>query len=456
MGAAPAARARLRDSAAGAPRPAARYDGAVSPRLVLGLFLGAYAVQYVVETALLGLNLRRAARTRGVPAPLAGAVDEATARRGREYVLARGRLALVEGAAGVVATLAVLLGGALPWLERALGGRGLSGAHLFVAYMACLSAAGSLLGTPFSLYGTFVVEERFGFNRATVRLWLADRLKSLLLQVALGVPLLYAVFGFMTLTGRAWWLWLFAFLVLVQVFLLWLWPSLIAPLFNRFVPLPAGPLRERLEALARDAGFRNRGLFVMDASRRSGHSNAYFTGLFRPRIVLFDTLVERMDADEAASVLAHEIGHHREHHVYGRLAGSLAVLLVALFGASLLLPWPPLYAAFGLDRPALHSGLALLFLCGGAFVFWMAPFASGLSRRHEFQADRYAVRLARAPAALKRALLRLSGENLSNPDPHPWYVAWHYSHPPLPDRLARIDEAAAREGLAGRVAPRTA
>ena len=421
---------------------------AVRPALVLGLFLGAYALQYLVETALLALNLRRAARTRGVPEALAGAVDEATAGRSRAYVLARGRLALVEGAAGALITLAVLLGGTLPWLDRTLAGLGLSGAHLFVAYVAALSAAGSLLGTPFSLYGTFVVEERFGFNRTTLRLWLADRTRSILLQAALGIPLLYAVYGFMTFTGSAWWLWVFAFLVLVQVFMLWLWPSFIAPLFNRFAPLPAGPLRERLEALAREAGFRNRGLYVMDASRRSGHSNAYFTGLFRPRIVLFDTLVERMDVDEAASVLAHEIGHYRERHVHRRLAGSLAVLLAALFGASLLLPWTPLYAAFGLDRPALHAGLALLFLCGGSFVFWMAPFASGLSRRHEFQADRYAVRLARAPAALKRALLRLSGENLSNPDPHPWYVAWHYSHPPLPDRLARIDDVAAREGLA--------
>jgi STE24 endopeptidase len=177
----------------------------------------------------------------------------------------------------------------------------------------------------------------------------------------------------------------------------------------------------------------------MDASRRSGHSNAYFTGLFRPRIVLFDTLVEQMSVDEAASVLAHEIGHYRRRHIHRRLATSLAATLVALFVLSRLVPWPPLYAAFGFDGPSLHAALALFSLAGGPFVFWVAPLSSRLSRRHEYEADRYAVSLARAPAALKSALLRLNGENLSNLHPHPWYSAWHYSHPALVERLAAID-----------------
>jgi STE24 endopeptidase len=183
----------------------------------------------------------------------------------------------------------------------------------------------------------------------------------------------------------------------------------------------------------------------MDASRRSGHSNAYFTGIFRPRIVLFDTLVERMSVDEAASVLAHEIGHYTARHVHRRLALSLAATLVLLFAVSCLVPWPPLYAAFGFEGPSLHAALALVSLGGGAFVFWLAPFAAGLSRRHEYAADRYAVRLARAPEALETALVRLNGENLSNLHPHPWYSAWHYSHPVLVERLAAIQRAAADE-----------
>jgi STE24 endopeptidase len=324
-----------------------------------------------------------------------------------------------------------------------LSGRGLGSANRFVAFLVVLSAAAALLGLPFAAYRTFVLETRFGFNRTTPRVWALDRVKVLAVEAALGIPLLYAVHGFMRFTGRFWWVWLFAFLVAFQLLMLWLYPAVIAPLFNRFAPLPDGPLRARLEALARDAGFRNRGLFVMDASRRSGHSNAYFTGVFRPRIVLFDTLVERMTVDEAASVLAHEIGHYRAHHVHRRLALSAAAMLVGLFVLSRLVPWPPLYAAFGFATPSLHAAVALLALGGSAFVFWLQPIASLFSRRHEYAADRYAVRVARAPDALKSALVRLNGANLSNLHPHPWYSAWHYSHPVLVERLAAIDREAA-------------
>ena len=410
------------------------------------IFLVFFVAQVGIETALLLVNLRHVAAARGVPAPLAGAVDADTAERSRAYTLANGRFALVEGLAGAAVTLVVLLSGVLPWLDGALGGTGLRGAHRFVAFLALLAAASSIVWLPLGLWRTFVLEARFGFNRTTRRTWIIDRLKSLALQVVIGLPLLYAVYGFMRFTGRLWWVWLFAFLSAFQLFLMWLYPAVIAPLFNRFTPLPDGPLRERLEALARDAGFQNRGLFVMDASRRSGHSNAYFTGVFRPRIVLFDTLVERMSVDEAASVLAHEIGHYKAHHVHRRLAVALASSLVGLLVLSWLVPWPPLHHAFGFAEPTLHGAVALLALGGGAFVFWLEPLATVLSRRHEYEADRFAVRTARAPYALKTALLRLTGENLSNLHPHPWYSAWHYSHPVLVERLAAIDREAAAAG----------
>ncbi|WP_242392869.1 M48 family metallopeptidase [Anaeromyxobacter oryzisoli] len=411
---------------------------------VVPLFLAFFTVQFAVETALLVLNLRHAARSRGVPAPLSGRVSEETAERSRAYTLASGRFGLLEGTFSAAVTLAVLFSGLLPALDRALGARGLSGANLFVAYLAALALGSAVLSLPFSLWHTFVLEARFGFNRTTPRLWALDRVKALALQAAIGVPLLYAIHAFMRSTGALWWLWLFGFLTIVQVLLLWAYPVLIAPLFNRFQPLPEGALRARLEALARDAGFRNRGLFVMDASRRSGHSNAYFAGIFRPRIVLFDTLVASMSVDEAASVLAHEIGHYRAHHVHRRLALSLAGTLLVLYALSRVVPWAPLYAAFGFDGPSLHAAVALLSLCAGPFVFWLAPLAARLSRRHEYQADRYAVRLARAPAAFASALVRLNGENLSNLHPHPWYSAWHYSHPALVERLAAIEAEAAR------------
>src|SRR5512133_1896652 len=405
--------------------------------LVVPVFLAFFVAQFGIETALLVVNLRHVAAARGVPAPLAGAVDDGTAERSRAYTLANGRFGLVEGLFGAAVTLAVLLSGVLPWLDGALTRSGLAGAHRFVAFLGILAIASSLVGLPFGLWRTFVLETRFGFNRTTLRTWLADRAKALLLEVVLGVPLLYAVYGFMRFTGRLWWVWLFVFLAGFQLFMLWLYPAVIAPLFNRF------------EAIARDAGFRNRGLYVMDASRRSGHSNAYFTGIFRPRIVLFDTLVERMSVDEAASVLAHEIGHYKAHHVHRRLVLGLASSFGALLVLSWLVQWPPLYAAFGFSEPSLHAAVALLAVGGGAFVFWLQPLASVLSRRHEYEADRFAVRIARAPEALKSALLRLNGENLSNLHPHPWYSAWHYSHPVLVERLAAIDRAARSPAPAG-------
>jgi STE24 endopeptidase len=410
--------------------------------LVTALFLAFFVLQLAVEAVLLALQLRAAERGRGVPSALDGRVAPEVAEKSRAYTLAKGRYAIVSLAASAVVTLAALFSGVLPWLDRLLAGAGLEGAHRFVVFLAALGAAGTVVSIPFSLYSTFVLEARFGFNKTNLRLWVIDRLKGLALELVIGVPLLYAVYGFMRFTGDLWWVWLFAFLVAFQVVLDWAYPAFIAPLFNKFEPLPAGPLRERLEAMAREAGFRNRGLFAMDASRRSGHSNAYFAGLVRPRIVLFDTLVANMSVDEAASVLAHEIGHFRRHHVHRMLAVSLLGLLVVLFALSRLVPWPPLYAAFGFAEPSLHAAVALLALGGGAFVFWLTPIAAFFSRRHEYEADRYAVAIAHAPDALKTALVRLNGENLGNLHPHPWYSAWHYSHPALVERLAAIDRTA--------------
>lgn len=407
--------------------------------LVVPVFLILFFAQLALETGLLLVNLRHVARTGGVPPALAGLVAPSVAERSRSYTLANGRFELVEGLSGAAITLAVLFSGVLPRLDRTLAGLGLAGPHLFVAYLVLLSLASTAVGLPFRLYRTFVLEARFGFNRTTARLWISDRAKALAIDAALGIPLLYAVHAFVSFTGELWWVWLFGFLAVVQLFLLWLYPTVIAPLFNRFDPLPEGPLRDRLEALAREAGFRNRGLFLMDASRRSGHSNAYFAGIFRPRIILFDTLLAQMSLDETASVLAHEIGHYRAHHVHRRLALGLGATFVALFVLSRLVPWPPLHAAFGFDAPTLHGAIALLALGGGAFVFWLQPLAARFSRRHEYEADRFAVRIARAPEALKGALVRLNGENLSNLHPHPWFSAWHYSHPPLVERLAGVD-----------------
>ena len=413
-------------------------------RIVLAVFVACYLLQYAIETGLLVVNLRHVQRSGGIPSPLTGRIDEESAAESREYTLVNGRLSLIQGAFGAALTLAVLLSGVLPALDRALVARGVQGANRFVAFLAILAAGGALVSLPFAAWHTFRIEGRFGFNRTTGRQWVIDRLKGVAVEAALGIPLLYATYAFMRFAGPRWWLWLFLFLAGIQLFMQWLYPAVIAPIFNRFAPLPDGPLRDRLVALADTAGFAHRGLYVMDASRRSSHANAYFTGVFRPRVVLFDTLVDGLEVDEAASVLAHEIGHYRARHVHRRLGLSLASLLVALLVLSWLVPWPPLHAAFGFPAATLHGAVALVSLGGAAFVFWIQPLASRLSRRHEYEADRYAVRLAGKPEALKSALVQLNRENLSNLHPHPWYSAWHYSHPTLLERLAAIDREARR------------
>jgi STE24 endopeptidase len=416
---------------------------------IVAVFLAFFGAQLAVELGLALLNLRHVER-RGaaVPTGFDSGIDAGTAARSREYTLAKARFGILAGLYGAAITLLLLLSGALPALDAALVRAGLGGAHRFVAFLALLSVVTAIAHLPVRLYGTFVLEQRFGFNRTTPALWLKDRAKGVALSAAIGLPLLYATYAFMAFTGDAWWLWLFAFFTAFQIGMVWLYPALIAPIFNKFSPLPDGALRERLEVLARDAGFRIRGLFVMDASRRSGHSNAYFMGFFRPRIVLFDTLVEKMTVEEAAAVLAHEIGHYKLRHVHKRLALGLAAMLLVLWVISLLVRWPPLFRAFGFDAPSFHVALALFALGGGAFTFFLDPISSWLSRRHEYEADRFAVRLTGGGDALRSALVRLNGENLSNLSPHPWHSAWHDSHPPLVERAAAIsrEDAAVRSG----------
>jgi STE24 endopeptidase len=406
-------------------------------------------LRWAVETGLLALNLDHAARAGSeVPAALRDRMPAETARRAVDYTLARGRLGLVHLAWDAALALALLLSGLLPWLDAQVG-RGLPGeATRFVAFLSALSVLTSVASLPFSLWSTFVLEARFGFNRTTWRTWVTDRAKGLALSAAIGIPLLYAAHGFMTATGRLWWAWLWAFLAAVQVVLLWLYPAVIAPIFNRFVPLPDGELRARLDALCRQTGFRTRGLFVVDASRRSAHSNAYFVGIFRPRIVLFDTLLSTMTVGEAVAVLAHEIGHYRERHVVKRLAAGLLSTLAALAALAWLARWPPLFQAFGFAAPSWGAAVALVSLAGGALTYFLAPLGAWWSRRCELAADRFAVRHADSPEALGTALVKLAGENLGNLHPHPWYVRWHYSHPPLLERLAALDAAATGRGAA--------
>ncbi|MFI5400749.1 MAG: M48 family metallopeptidase [SAR324 cluster bacterium] len=408
-------------------------------------FMALLALETAIEMGLAWLNLRHCARHGAeVPAPLADAYSAGDARRSQAYVQARGRLELVSVPVGAALVAAILLSGALGWWDGWVNAHlaGWAAPHRFVVFLLGVALPFGIVSVPFSVYRTFGIEARFGFNRQTWRLWLRDRSKGLALAALIGLPLLYAVWGFMALTGAGWWLWLFAFLAAWQLVLVWLYPAVIARWFNRFTPLPAGDLRARVESLARRAGFRMGGIFVMDAGQRSTHSNAYFTGLVRPRIVLFDTLVGSMTPEETEAVLAHEIGHWRAGHVRRMIGLTLALQLAGLFVLSRAADWPPLFQAFGLAAPAFHSAIALAALAGGTVTFWLGPLLALLSRRHEYQADAYSRKLVGQSAALKTALVKLGRDNLANLAPHPWYSAYHYGHPTLPERLAALERDA--------------
>jgi STE24 endopeptidase len=404
---------------------------------VLPFLLGFYAVEQGADLGLIGLNLWRASRSRGVPEELDGLLDPEVAERARAYAVAGNKVALCRGVATTAVTLALLLSGVLPWFDRQLDAAVGGSAHLFVAFLALVTGALWLVELPFAAWRTFGVERRFGFSAVGPGRFLLDRLKGWGFSAAVGLPFLYAVHAVMTHGGQAWWLWLFGLLATLQLGLAWLWPAVVAPLFAAQRPLPPGPLRDRLEALAGAAGFRPRAILV-EASQQGRLPNAALVGLVRPRILLDEALLARLSAEEVEAVVAHELGHHELHHVPIRLIVSLLGLLLLLLVLSQALAWPALYPAFGFAGPSPHAALALVSMCSGTFLFWLAPLQAWVARRQESAADARAVALIGHPELLGAALLDLAEDALANPWPHPWYVAWRLTHPPLRERLLAL------------------
>jgi STE24 endopeptidase len=277
----------------------------------------------------------------------------------------------------------------------------------------------------------------------TLGLFFIDLFKSLLISAVIAFPVLLIFFRLVETAGTFWWLYAFIVLSAIQLLLSVLYPVVIAPLFNKFTPLEEGSLKEKVRNLAEKLEFKTKGIFVMDGSKRSGHSNAYFTGLGKvKRIVLFDTLLETLNEDQIVAVLAHELGHEKLHHVIKRLAISLMLSLAGMYLVYILLDFLPLFRAFGFQETNIHGLLVILGFCSGPFTFFLKPLFTVWSRKHEFEADRFAVRAVGEAGSLKSALISLSKENLSNPVPHPLYSFYHYSHPSLGERLQGLDRAA--------------
>lgn len=415
-------------------------------RLVVIVFLSLIALEFLVELVLNEINMRHV-RKEGekekIPDLFQDKMSSEDYRKAVDYTLAKGRFERWAGVYGAIVTLFVLFGGALPYLDRIsqdLSSRFSPGTQS-TGILFCVSTALiiSVLSLPPELYYTFVIEERFGFNKTTFQLYLADKVKELLLGIAIGVPFLFGVLWLMEGTGPYWWLWAFFFIFGIQFLIAVIYPTLIAPLFNKFEPLKEGELRSRILALAEQVGFRTGGIHVMDGSRRSAHSNAYFTGIGKTkRIVLFDTLIEQMTVDQGLAVLAHEIGHYKMKHIRRMLVVRGIYLLAGLYILSLLINYEPMFRAFGLEKPSNYGALVLFGLLSGPATFYLAPFMNRLSRKHEYEADRFAVTTLKDGKSMEGALIDLAVKNLSTLAPHPWYSAYHFSHPTPAERIGAI------------------
>ena len=403
--------------------------------MLLTLVAVLLAIRLAAQLALNALNAAEVRRCAGAPAPAAGGVMDADTRaKAVAYTLAKIRFAVIEEIYDALVLAAVLFSGFLAWLYAPFRDWHPGGAWSGALFLLAVGVVLSVPSLPFDWWGQFRLEQRFGFNKSTLGLWVTDRLKGLALLLAIGFPLLWALLALVRWAGAAWWLWGFALLFGFQLVMLVLYPKLILPLFNKLAPLPDDALRDRLLALADRTGFRAHAIQVMDGSRRSAHSNAFFTGFGRfRRIVLYDTLVARLAPPELEAVLAHEIGHYKRGHVPRMLVLS-AGLQLAGFGVLAWLAGRTWFnAAFGFAAGDLAPTLLLFGLLSGLVTFWFSPLLNLLSRRHEYQADAFA-REAVGAEPMVMALRKLAQANLSNLTPHPLYSGFYYSHPTTVER----------------------
>jgi len=422
----------------------------LSASLALSLaFALALAASMLVKFWLATRQMRHVAAHRGeVPAPFAQRISLQAHQRAADYTLAKGRFGLVTMAFGAAVLLGWTLLGGLDALNVALRDA-LQPRFGDMAYQLALLAAFALIGglieLPMELYSTFRIEQQFGFNRMTWKLYVVDLVKGVLVGALIGLPIAALVLWLMQAAGALWWLWAWGAWMAFNLAILVLYPTVIAPLFNKFEPLADEALKTRVQALMARCGFKAKGLFVMDGSRRSAHGNAYFTGLgAAKRVVFFDTLLAKLSPGEVEAVLAHELGHFKHRHVIKRI--------VLMFGASLLgfalLGWLTreawFYAGLGVqpNLAAPNDALALLLfvLALPVFGYFVSPLFARLSRRHEFEADAYACAQA-SSADLAAALLKLHEDNASTLTPDPIYVRFYYSHPPATERLAALPAA---------------
>jgi STE24 endopeptidase len=413
------------------------FTGVFSAFLVLGLLTKFY---------LASRQIRHVAENRNeVPAAFAATISLQAHQKAADYTIAKARFGMLEMAFGAAVLLGWTLLGGIDALNQAIAGSGLAAWGVLVPQLALLAAFGlvsGLLDLPFTLYSTFRIEERFGFNKMTLKLWLADLVKSTLVGVVIGLPIVALILWLMGSAGNLWWLWAWGAWMGFNLLVLVLYPTVVAPMFNKFKPLEDEALKARVTTLMQRCGFAAKGLFVMDGSKRSAHANAYFTGFgAAKRVVFYDTLLKQLNPGEVDAVLAHELGHFKHKHIIKRIVSMFAMSLAgfALLGWLSSQVW--FYTGLGV-RPNLtgaNDALALLLflLVVPLFSFFISPVFAQFSRKHEFEADAYAIAQTDGKD-LQSALLKLYQDNASTLTPDPVFVKFYYSHPPASERLGRM------------------
>jgi len=403
------------------------------------LFLSLLALALAVELWLANRHIRHIAANRdSVPEAFQVNIALPEHQKAADYTIAHTRFGRIEDVYGTLLLVLWTVGGGLEWLDRSLRellwGELATGTVFVLAVFLIMG----LLELPMSLYQTFVIENRFGFNKTTPGLFVTDLIKKTVLLAAFGAPLVLAALWLMQATGALWWVYVWLLWSGFTLFLVWAYPSLIAPIFNKFTPLKEGGVRARIQSLLERTGFRARGIFVMDGSRRSSHGNAYFTGFGKTkRIVFFDTLLNHLGEKEIEAVLAHELGHFKRHHVLKRMMFTFGFSLVGLAVLGWLVEQPWFYSGLGVSSPSTHAALTLFMLVGPVFTFFLQPLLAWSSRRYEYEADSFAAEQTNA-GELVSALVKLYKENASTLTPDPLHSAFYDSHPPAALRISHL------------------
>ena len=408
--------------------------------ILIILLIGAKLLAQILLERINAAEVRK--HSASVPAAFAGMIDPPTYAKAVDYTLAKGRFNQAQLIWDALVLGTVLLSGILPWLYHSILNHFGSSIFAQAAWLLLTALLLSIPSLPLDWLEQFRLEQHFGFNTTTQKIWWTDRFKAVVLSVLLGFPLLLLILKMVDWTGSWWWLWAWAVTLGFQLLMLVLAPILILPLFNKFSPLPEGPLRDRLLRLGERTGFHSKTIQVMDGSKRSRHSNAFFTGFGKFRkIILFDTLISQLTEVELEAVLAHEIGHYKRKHIPKMLAGSAIGLLLAFFLIAQLAGQPWFYRAFGFEPGSIVPALLLFSLLSGVITFWFSPLFHLVSRKFEYEADHYAARTMQEIESLLGALRKLNEKNLSNLTPHPVYSGFYYSHPTLLEREQALTNA---------------